>query len=248
MDETIKKLQKELEIISKKGYIKGIYNNSASVGRTLEHELNLQRNTLEIPDYEGIEIKTRRTYSKSYITLFTAVPDGIEQREMERLKNTFGYPYKNDKKYKALYADVYGNRKNYAGVKYQYKLDVDREKQKIFLCVYDRYDNLIERKIYWSFIYLESKLMLKLQTLALVNVWPKQINGWNYFNYYKNDFYILKDFDTFIDLIEIGIIKITLKIDIYKDEIKYGKTYDHGCGFCIQESNIMKLYTKYHIK
>ena len=79
---------------------------------------------MEIPDYEGIEIKTRRTYSKSYITLFNAVPDGGKSLEIERLKNFYGYPYKRDRRYKALYADVYGNNKTFGGVKYQYKLNV----------------------------------------------------------------------------------------------------------------------------
>ena len=46
------------------------------------------------PDYNGIEIKTRRAYSKSAITLFNAVPDGKAPFEVERLKNTYGYPYK----------------------------------------------------------------------------------------------------------------------------------------------------------
>lgn len=248
MYETIQQLKQEFEKIAAKGYIKGIYNNSASIGRTFENELNLPRNTMEIPDYNGIEIKTRRTYSKSYITLFTAVPDGEEPQEIERIKNTYGYPYKKDKRYKALYVDIYGNTKKYGGVKYQYKLDVDREKKKIFLCIYDRFDNLIEKKVYWSFIYLESKISLKLNTLAIVNTWTNKIEGWNYFKYYKIDFYSFKDFEIFLELIELGIIRVTFKIDIHKDEKRYGKTYDHGCGFDIKESDIIKLYDKYYIK
>lgn len=251
MEETISniiKLNEEFNKISAKGYIRGIYNNSSSIGRTFEHELNLPRNTMEIPDYNGIEIKTRRTYSKSYITLFNAVPDGDRPFEVERLKNAYGYPYKKDKRYKALYTNVYGNRKNFGGVKYQYKLDVDRPEQKVYLCVYDRYDNLIEREAYWSFIYLESKIMLKLQTLAIVNAWPKKVDGWNYFRYHKIDFYLLKDFETFLKLLENDTIRVTFKVDIHLDEKKYGQTYDHGCGFDIQEKDITKLYDVYDIK
>ena len=202
---------------------------------------------MEIPDYNGIEIKTRRAYSKSRITLFTAVPDESKKQEVERLKNTYGYPCRKDKRYKVLYADAYGNKKTFGGVKYQYKLDVDRINQKVYLCVYDRYDKLIEKEVYWSFIYLESKLLLKLQTLAVINVWPKKVNGWNYFKYYKINFYKLKSFNTFIDLIENGTIRITFKVDIHFDEKNYGKTYDHGCGFEIQEIDISKLYFKYDI-
>ena len=245
MDETIKQLKKEFDKISKKGYIKGMYNNSSSIGRTFENELNLPRNTLEIPDYNGIEIKTRRTYSKSYITLFSAIPNSEKQQEVERLKNSYGYPYKKDKRYKALYADVYGNKKTFGGIKYQYKLDVDKNEQKIFLCIYDKYNNLLEREVHWSFIYLESKIMLKMKVLAIVNAWSKKVDGWNYFRYHKIDFYLFKDFETFLKLIEDGIIRITLKVDIHLDEKNYGKPYDHGCGFAIQEKDITKLYHIY---
>ncbi len=56
------------------------------------------------------------------------------------------------------------------------------------------------------------------------------------------DIYNLKNFDTFINLIEDGTIKLTIKIDIHLDEKYYGKTYDHGCGFAIEEHNLPKLY------
>ena len=246
IESTIQELKEKFNEISKKGYIKGIYNCNSSIGRTFESELNLERNLNSKPDYKGIEIKTRRTYSKSAISLFTAVPDGEEQFEIERLKNDYGYPYKKDKRYKALYADVYGNKKNFGGAKYQYKIDIDRTEKKVYLCIYDKMGILIERKVFWSFKYLEDKLMNKLKVLALVNTWTNEINGWNYFKYYKIDFYILKDFDTFLKLLENGIIKITLKVDIYKDEIRYGKTYDHGCGFAIQEKDLIKLYDVYY--
>lgn len=247
-NEAMQKLEKEFEKIAKKGYIKGIYNCLSSIGRTFENELNLPMNNIEMPDYNGIEIKTRRTFSKSYIHLFSAVPDGNKPLEIERLKNTYGYPYKRDRRYKCLYAEVFGNKKTFGGIKYQYKIDVDRKNQKIYLEIYDRYDNLIERETYWSFICLESKLMLKLQKLAIVNAWTKQIDGWNYFKYYKIDFYLLKDFETFLNLIEIGIIRFSFKVDIHLDEKRYGQTYDHGCSFEIQEVDLPKMYNKYKKK
>lgn len=47
-----------------------------------------------------------------------------------------------------LYLELYGNKLTFGGVKFQYKLDIDRQEEKVFLCVYDRYNNLIERKVY----------------------------------------------------------------------------------------------------
>ena len=88
IEERMLELKKEFQKISKKGYIKGIYNNLSSIGRTFETELNLPENEFGVPDYYGIEIKTRRAYSKSYITLFNAVPDGEDLFEIERLKES----------------------------------------------------------------------------------------------------------------------------------------------------------------
>ena len=242
MQKNIEKLQKEFERIKKKGYIKGICNNFSAIGRTFESELSLPENTFSIPDYYGIEIKTRRAYSKSYITLFTAVPDGENLFEIERLKDTYGYPCKKDRNYKVLYIEAFGNKTNFAGIKYQYKIDVSRSEKKVYLTVFNRYNDLIERKAYWSFDYLKEKLNTKLQYLAIVNAWTNKIENWNYFKYYKLDIYKLKEFDTFINLIEDGTIKLTIKIDIHLDEKYYGKTYDHGCGFAIEEHNVPKLY------
>lgn len=245
MHEAFVKLNKEFERIKEKGYIKGIYNSSSSIGRTFENELGLSMNKEEIPDYNGIEIKTRRTYSKSLITLFNAVPDGEQPLEIARLKDTYGYPYYKDRNYKCLYAEVYANKLNISGRYYQYKIDVDRADEKVYLCVYNMSSKLIERKVYWSFDYLQQKLQNKLSYLALVHAWTKTIDNWNYFKYYKIDFYKLKSFNKFIDLLEKGKIRLSLKVDIYLDKANYGKMYDHGCSFSISEENIEKLFYQY---
>ena len=121
-------LKKKFIIISKKGYIKGICNGYSAIGRTFENELCLPENEFSIPDYNSIEIKTRRAYSKSFITLFNATPDGDNLFEIERLKNNFGYPCKKNRNYKVLYVEAYGDKLNFAGIKYQYKIIVDKYK------------------------------------------------------------------------------------------------------------------------
>lgn len=60
------------------------------------------------------------------------------------------------------------------------------------------------------------------------------------------DFYLFKSFDIFLKLLDDGIIKITFKVGIYNDKQRYGKTYDHGYGFAIQEKDITKLYSRYY--
>lgn len=247
MQEAFIKLKKEFEIIKEKGYIKGIYNSSSSIGRTFEQEIGLSMNKESMPDYNGIEIKTRRTYTKNFITLFSAVPDGKDPLEVKRITNTYGYPYYRDHRYKCLYAEVFGNNYNYGGKNYKYKLDVDHQEEKVYLCIYGKNNNLIEKEAFWSFKYLQDKLENKLKKLALIHALVKKVNGWNYFNYYQINFYILKKSNVFFKLLENGIIKLSLKIDIYLDEDNYGKMYDHGCSFSISESNLEKLFNKYII-
>ncbi len=244
MQETFLKLQKEFERIKAKGYIRGIYNSSSSIGRTFEQELGLLMNKESVPDYNGIEIKTRRGYTKNTITLFSAVPDGEKPLEMARIKDTYGYPYHRDRNYKCLYAEVYGNKLRYSGIYHKYKLDVDDEVQKIYLCIYNTSNKLIEREVFWSYDYLQNKLENKLSYLALVHAWPNKVDNWNYFKYYEMSFYKLKNFSTFLELIRIGLIKLVIKVDIYMDEANYGRMYDHGCSFCIAEEDLEKLFDK----
>ena len=55
-------------------------------------------------------------------------------------------------------------------------------------------------------------------------------------------FYKLKNFETFIKLIEDGIIEITFKIGTHKNGSKKGKPYDHGTDFSINIKDIDKLF------
>ena len=56
---------------------------------TFESLLGKLPDSMFFSDYYGIEIKTRRAYSKSAITLFNATPDGEDLFEIERLKNKY---------------------------------------------------------------------------------------------------------------------------------------------------------------
>lgn len=247
MRETILELVDKFNKIKEKGYIKGIYNGSLAIGRTFEHELGLEMNKMSMPDYNGIEIKTRRTYTKNTITLINATPDGEIEGEIPRIKEKYGYPYYKDRNYKCLYAEVFANKKTFSGRCYQYKLLIDDKEEKIYLGIYNYQGIMIEKKAYWSYEYLKNKLQNKLNYLALIHAWPKKIDDWNYFKYYDIGLWKYQGFDKFKYLLERGIIKLTLKVDIYLDENNYGKIYNHGCGFSIQEELLSELFYAYDI-
>ena len=245
IEENIKYLTKEFNRIKKLGYIKTERNGPTGIGATFEQLLGKNEENFEIPDYYGIEKKTKRAFSKTYISLFNAVPTGSTYHETKRLRDKYGYPKKEDRALKRLYTEVFCNQVTKVGLWYYFELKVDEEKNRIILIVYDYKKEIIDETTYWELEILKEKLERKLQVLALVKAWTNKINGVEYFKYYKMNIYILKDFKSFINAIKDGKIKITLKIDSHTDANKYGMVKEHGVSFAISEENILDIYDIY---
>lgn len=245
MDDEIRLFQKQFRKIKDMEYVKSVRKGNTGIGATFEYLLGKEEENFSIPDYCGIEIKTRRSYSKAYVTLFSAVPTGACYYEVKRLRDTYGYRDPKDVNLKQLNVEIFANKLSKAGIKYYFELKVDRSFEKIFLYIYDRKKNLIDRSTYWDFDILKERLYGKLQVLALIKAWTNWIGGCEYFKYYKMNIYILKNFDCFIDLIERGIIKIDLKIGSYHDQKRYGMVSSHGVSFCIKEDDLLYLFDLY---
>lgn len=244
MDKIIKDFSNKFEKIKKLGWVESLETGYGSVGRTFENLLGCNENSLEIPDYNGIEIKTKLSKRNLYITLFSCKPESQFYKDTERIKNNFGYYDKQFKNCKILNNCVFCNKTTVIGNKYIFKLKIDRINKKIFLHVYNLDGKLIDNYSYWDFDTIEEKLYRKLRIIAHVKAISKKINNQQYFKYYKVDMYKIKDFKTFIDLIEDDIIRINFKVGIYRKGKKKGLTYDHGTGFDIKEIDLPKLYTK----
>ena len=170
----IKNLYNDFEKIKNKGWIKSVNKYNNGVGLAFESLLGIQSNELEIPDYNGIEIKTRRVGSESYITLFSCKPEGKYYHEVERIKDTYGYPHRVLKKYKVLNNSVYGNKKNIIGNKYFFELEVCKKENKVYLLIYNKKGDLLERDVYWDFDTLKEKIERKLNYLALIKAYSKK--------------------------------------------------------------------------
>lgn len=242
--EEILKLQKEFERVKSIGYVKSVNNSYSGIGLTFEKLIGVSNNNFEIPDFNGIEIKTKRKYSKSFITLFNSIPDGSNLFEIKRLQENYGYPDKILKQCKVLNGDVVANKKLNIGLKYKFELKVDRQSQKVFLNVYNN-NELIDNNSYWSFQILEEKLNRKLKILALISAWPTTKNNDIYYKYTNMEIYTLKSFSNFIDLIENGTIKVVFKIGVFRSGNRIGQIHDHGSGFAIREEDLLKLYELY---
>ena len=89
------------------------------------------------------------------------------------------------------------------------------------------------------------KLERKLSVLALIKAWPNMINGIEYFKYYKMNIYILRGFNSFVNAISEGKIRITFKISSYNDEKRYGMVDSHGVSFAIREDDLLDIFEIY---
>lgn len=233
------------KLIDNNKWIKAIGKGSASVGITLETLLGKEIENFEIPDYHGIEIKTKYSLSEEYLTLFNATPDSY-LFEIKRITNEYGYRSKDLPNYKVLNIGVLGNRKTKLPSNYYFKLSVDWTRKNVILNIYDKNLKLIDNKCAWSFQMLKEKLERKLSTLAYIKAERKwdQIERAVYFKYTEITFYKLKSFEQFIKLIENGRIKILFKIGIYKSGKRKGQIHDHGTSFSIKDCNLQYLFNK----
>lgn len=242
MTEEIKKLIDNFKIISNKKWIKSVSKSFGSIGITFERELDKNPDALYFPDYYGTEIKCTSRYSRYPLFLFTVAFDGPTFPEINRIVEKYGYPDKTYPDKKVLYEKVSCNKKTLINNKYKFKLEVDEEDEKLYLCVYDLNDVLIERE---SFVYLktvEEHLILKLNRIAVVSASTKKLLDEKYFRYYKIDIYNLIGFERFLRLLKFGVIEVSLISRISKSGDDIGRYRNKNLVFSIKKNNIEKLF------
>ena len=94
--------------------------------------------------------------------------------------------------------------------------------EKVELIAFNSKNENINIGISWSFNYLKERLLLKLKYLAFIRVSSCIISGEGYYHYHDIEFYRLKDFDTFIKLIDMGMT-LLLKLVFIKVVIELVK-------------------------
>lgn len=245
MDKNVNLLFKKFYKIRNLDYVRSVRNGPTGVGATFEYLIGKEEENFEIPDFYNIEIKTRRAYSKSYISLFCAVPTGGTFNESKRLRDNYGYrdPIYND--LKQLYTQINAYTMTKVGLWHYFKLCVDKDNKKLILNIYNYKQELIDNITYWDFDILEEKLYRKLKILALVKAWNTYKDGIEFFKYYWMNVYKLKNFDAFIDAIVNGKVCVSLRIGSFHDEKRYGQVSNHGVGFVIKEEDLFDIYDAY---
>lgn len=244
INEEIQKLIDNFHVIARKGWIKSVNKGLGSIGYTFEKELNKEPDSLYLPDYYGTEIKCTSRYSRYPISLFTVAFDGPTFPEINRLIDKYGYYDRDYPDKKVLYENICCMKRTEISSGYQFQLEVDDVEEKIYLCVYDLYGCLIERKSFVYFKTLYNHLMLKLNRLAVVYASKKMINGEQYFRYYKMNVYQIKSFNIFIELIKCGELQISLIARVSKSGFEAGQYRNKNLVFKIKKDKVDNLFQK----
>ena len=241
---TNESLLNEFKRIANKGWIKSVNNSTGSIGITFEKELGKKENSSYLPDYYDIEIKCSSKYAYYPITLFTSAFDGPTDKELIRITEKYGYFDKVYKDKKILYAFLSYKSKYLANSKYYFKLELNYEEEKLYVLIYDNNNILIEKETFISFKTIYKHLNIKLKKLALIYGTQKIENKERFFKYYKINIYKLKNFQTFLDLIQKDIICISLISRINKSKNNGGKYKNKNLIFAIKRENIELLFEK----
>ena len=106
--------------LAARGPIRSVIDTRAdtAIGRTLEHELGIAMNSLEAPDYKGIELKS---YRKKKVgrqvrkTLFAQVPDWSASKLKSSAEILDAFGYERDGAFK-LYCQVEATKRNSQGL------------------------------------------------------------------------------------------------------------------------------------
>lgn len=240
--ENYKKLLKEFKTISNRCWIKGINDYTNSAGLTFESLLNKKSDSMYFPDYKGIEIKCTQRFSRYPISLFSIAFDGPTLYEMNNILNKYGkddYIYK-DKK--TLISSVSFNEEVLVNNKFYFKLEIDEQKEKVYLAVFDLNKNLLEKEAYVDFCSIRNRLQVKLTNLAIVWASKRKIDEELYFRYYKMVIYKLTSFENFIKLLKEEIIRIDIIGRVSRSGIEAGRQKNKNLVFKIDKKNIELLF------
>lgn len=246
MKEKIKQLLKEFYLIQCKGWVKSTGSGKSAAGTTLEHLFGKQEDTLPLPDYLGIELKTKLITSNYNVRLFSAVLDNKPDL-MNKLWKLCSWKCTRNGGTRELYDDF--NAIDYSNThrKYAFKMYVNYEKECVELLLYNNWNKKnVNIDMSWSFRELEQRLKIKLSYMALVHA-EKFVNKETKeekFKYLDMTIYKLRSFDVFLKLLEQGIISVNLKMYPFKEPERQDKFRNRETTFCISQENLSLLFEK----
>lgn len=216
--------------------------SSGDIGIYFEKFIGIPNNDFPVPDFDAIEIKVKSYDSIYPINLFSLTCDGPGFFELQRLVNKFGVRDKEFPNSKILFITLSNVEYSCWGKYLKMKLVVDEKNEKIFILVANANGKIIEKKAFWHFSSIKNTLYRKLSSLCYIHA--KVLYSYkNKFVWYdKMNFYKLRGFESFLELLKCGKIQISIKYGVYRTGVKKGKSYNHGTSFNLSQDCIDKLF------
>ena len=233
-------IRSQFEQIKSRGYVISIrpdqIKNDGAVGNTFENAFGVKENNDPGSDFEGWEFKSHRKKSNSFITLFSLKLDSkVNDKYM---LDRWGMPDIEYHDIKCLRTSLYAHRYSKVNDKYDLKLQINKNKKKLFIVEKKKLDEII----YWNFDTLFKRASIKLKCLIFVTAKEKQIKQKTHFKYTSAEVHTRFKSNQFINLLGEGFIRYDHRIGIYKTGKYKGKQHNHGGGFRIAHSNLHKLF------
>lgn len=210
---------------------------------TQKQLINKKINRIQKTNYKEIELLPKLCYEDKSLVLFGLTPKKDNGDNVAKyLLETYGYPNKN-LRYKSFKIDTYVNKNNIIGNKYIIKLKLDYKNNILKLLILDIDLNIIDNSIYWNIDNIKNKVQSKLSHISCI-IGEKYIeNNKTFYKYSNSKIYKLKNFNTFLELLEQNTIFITFNIYYFRTGKRIGKTHNEGITFKILTNDIPKLFT-----
>ena len=211
------------------GWIQTLKNGDTGVGYTLERRLGIEQNSSALPDFEGIEIKAKRSSLRKSTrsTLFAKVPDWDISHLKSSKEILSQYGYLSDEGYQKLYCTLSTIKSNSQGLSLEID-NLNNTLNEIHLA------NSVKTDVAkWKFSSLESKLLEKHKETFWVYA-DSQKKEAEYFRYSKVIHTKNPSVFNFRQLIESGDITL----DHLIKESNRGRVREKGPLFKILPENI----------
>ena len=242
MKEDIKLLKYKFKLIKDMGLVPSMRKGPTGIGYTFEYLIGKTEDHECKPDFNSIEIKCLMGYSKSDLTLFSAVPVREKNSAVNYIFELYGYHRYANKDDVMLFERKIFSKYQIMLYNFSFKLAVDYYEKVVKMNAYKN-DVFYETVCIWDFKILERKLKKKLSTLAIVEGYPYYKEGIKHFKYVKITFYKLREFIDFLRLIEND--KIYVSIYIKERGSKSGSALEnHGVKFRIKRECLDDLFYK----
>jgi len=242
MRENIEEMIELFKKVRDRGQIPTHRKGNTGIGKTFEEACGIVENNFAAADFKGIEIKSQRDYSGSYITLFTKSPTsprGINTL----LRKTYGTPDVEYPEIKVLHTSLFTTHYNTHKGGYNFKLEIDYENEAIKLLVQDKVSQeIVDDRAKWSFQAIKNIIEKKLKYIAYISAEAETIDGEEKFTYKNMVILTGMNFEKFIELLKEGVIMFDIRIGAYKTGKNKGKNHDHGSGFRISKKQLSRAF------